>query len=197
KILTALRSSEVASDPSNILLLLSVQKSKTSESNTIQLCTVQRVVRTNFFVSEINTPHFILFSSTSLISSSEKEEIAFSAYKNLKTSYAIYQKLFPGSEILFSIKKRSNKPWLADGLVEQFKANQCLPFHVSHQDHPYYEGVQIKTLVRDGDQELEVADAGFTDWARKITGKKDLYYFIHGIGMDRLLSLNSFHESGA
>lgn len=192
-VLSALRGCEVVSDPTTLMLPLMTREvcDKRSPLSELHWAASQRVVRTNLMQVPDFKPHFALFAACSLVRSENTDTLLDTALNHLRLQREIYTACGIDNFEL-RIRAKGRKKYLADALVERL--NQSREFnHVleSASGTDYYEGFQIKTLVKvqtaNQLETLELADCGFVDWAAQLKGHKNLHSFISGIGLERLL----------
>ena len=189
-VLSALRSCEVLSDPSNALsLLLLHQWLLDKKEKALRLCASHQILRAQKFDRPGCTPHFRLFSSCSLLRTKEASEIVQEALIHLhlvKDVAKMCQVEFTRS-ILYP-KKRSAH--LAKLLAEELE-KLGLPFRVANEeDDPstYYYGFRFTTDFKTKDGWSNIGDCGLVDWAAQIVSQKSLVLITNGLGIDRLLA---------
>ena len=189
-VLTALRSCEVLSDPSNMLALLLLYRwLKDKEKEALRLCASHQVVRTQFFDHPGSTSHFRLFSSCSLIKTKEAPVIANEVLRHLLFVKDVVKKLaIAGSRSTLHIKRKGSH--LALALVDEAK-RQGLDLQQAaakeEDEGSYYYGLRIITDFERKDGWVNVGDCGLVDWASQIASQKDLVLVTNGLGLDRLL----------
>lgn len=192
-VLSALRGCEVVSDPTNVMLPLMTQLvcDKRAPLNELHWAGCQRVVRTNLMQFPDFKPHFALFAACSLIRSSETDTLLDLALNHLRLQREIYSS-FGLNNFELRIRAKGRKKYLADALIERLAQDREFTYVLeSASGTDYYEGFQIKSLARAGSETIELADCGFVDWAAQLKGNKQLHTFISGIGIERLLGLQT------
>lgn len=196
-VVSALRGTEILSDPTNMLAILLADQMKRGEVDgraPLHYCTAVRVLRGQAFP---DIPGFYAHFGLFCIVSAAKDTGSYTSEKQLlKKHLACYKKLFQeqyDASLSVVLRKRSG---YADGdgffasmtaLVQEELPDIPLSFDVDHADNNYYKGVNFKLFVQKGDQQIEVGDGGFVDWLQRMTGNKKQRCLISGIGLDRLL----------
>jgi hypothetical protein len=72
---------------------------------------------------------------------------------------------------------------LLTGNQDLFWADKKVRF-IESFDNNYYKTIQFKIFLKRGDQEMDLADGGVTDWTQKLLGNKKHRLFISGLGLD-------------
>jgi hypothetical protein len=184
RVLSALRSSEVVSDPTNVLALECSQQLQASPKTEVHLATSHRVVRAQPVTRQPGyAQHFRLFALGS--AGIERKDHAFTIDTlalHVRTLLAAFDRLEHDGyalgrrrvEILSSPERRS----LGDHLASLLDADH------RPLEHPYYSGglrYRIWVTVADG-EELPLADGGTFDWLRHLASNRRAVFVGSGLG---------------
>jgi hypothetical protein len=196
-VVSTIRSTEVAADPTNGLALLAASRRRgllardARSSERVSLAALQRVIRGQRFDEDGRSfSHFELFGLVT--AGRDVGDLTFesrSALQHLRIVVAALTAL-DASAIRLELTD------LAGGrfgeLVEQLRsALEDARVEVAERpDRPsgrnYYDGFCFKAFPTFGSETFEVADGGFVDWTRKLVGNEKERLLISGIGLDRL-----------
>jgi len=198
KIMTALRGTEVAADPTNMLALETASRIKKGILNTTasisypDLCTVHRILRAQPFEGDFR-PHFSPFCRTT----SGIDTGSYTFEKQALTLHItmcrdILREIL-GATTAIHFEAR-NGYTDTPGLITSIRDHLTplfpdISFTASHTDsgNTYYKGLQFYiTAIRDKTR-IPVGEGGFTDWTQQLTGNKKQRLLICGIGLDLLI----------
>jgi hypothetical protein len=186
RVLSALRSTEIVSDPTNVLALECAARLRTRPGTTAHLTTSQRVIRAQFLPKLPGyTQHFRIFVLAS--GGVETKEHGFTVDSMLlhvrtmlraldrleQHGYAFGQRRI---DILSTPARKALGERIVDGLG-------ALAIH-KPLEHAYYSGglrYQIWVTAADG-TELPLIDGGSFDWLSKIASNRRAVYVASGAG---------------
>jgi hypothetical protein len=196
KVVTAMRASEVAADPTNALALEAAVRRRAGERpGTVRLAAFQRVVR-----AQLPPPGFLPhFSLLGLVTAGrddgghrfEKDAVgehvrALAAGLEAAGTGPVELALTPLSQAGDTISAA-----LTDALADAPVTVVVDPGRQSGRG--YYRELCFKLCVRvsepDGPAWAEVGDGGFTDWSARLTASAKERLLISGIGIDRVVAM--------
>ncbi|WP_428654289.1 hypothetical protein [Runella sp.] len=192
KILSALRSTEVVADATNLLALEAVTRRKQTffDQNTIRLCTVHRHLRTPY-VKLPFTAHFKIFCMVT--AGKDTGSLLFEKQHLVEHIRFItdFLKSFPAVEAVKVVLKSTQKEntsfaSLRDTVMEEIKD---VMFVKEEVEQPYYQIIQFKVFVTIAQKEVEIADGGFVDWSQKLSNNRKERMLTSGIGIELLFKL--------
>ncbi|MCP2202672.1 hypothetical protein [Lentzea flava] len=168
-VLSTIRGTEVAADPTNALALEAAVRRQTGPSD-VRLATVQRVVRAQLFEGAGRFAHFTLFAAVS--AGRDRGSLAFERHH-------FHEHLDFLREACGDVEIRVT---VLDPRFEVVRGD--LPTDPSRRTG-YYKGLCYKVFL-DG---VEIGDGGFVDWTQTLLGNRKERLLITGIGVDRLSQL--------
>lgn len=168
-ILSTMRGTEVAADPTNALALEAALLRQAGPDD-VRLAAVQRVVRAQLFGGAGRFAHFTLFAAVS--AGRDRGSLAFE-HEHFAEHIAFLREACGDVEFRVTV------------LDPQFEVVRGdLPAEPSRRTG-YYQGLCFK-VFRDG---VEIGDGGFVDWTARLTGNRKERLLISGVGVDRLATL--------
>ena len=198
-VVSALRGTEILSDPSNMLAIIIADKLRNkTASNRLPLhyATTARVVRAQEFAGTASFAHFGLYCMIS----SGRDIGSYACEKELLEKHLLFYKVMLKaqfkSKMSIVLRKRSGYNDI-NGFFEQMTevVQSMLPdtplsFDLDDVDNKYYQGINFKIYMETADEKFEIGDGGFVDWFNQMLGSKKERGLISGIGLDRLLLLD-------
>jgi hypothetical protein len=195
KVLTTIRASEVAADPTNALALeASVRRRALDRATTVKLAGLQRVVRAQRFQGAGALAHFTLLGlvtagrdegSYRFERSALAEHLRFAVAGLAATGLRhLHVALTPLSEAGERIAAAVIDE--LDGDRGPAAAAVIVLDHTRQRGRGYYRDVCFKVNAHVCGTLEEIGDGGFTDWTRKLTASQKERLLISGIGLDRL-----------
>lgn len=188
KIVSALRGTEVVSDPTNLMALECARRLHGNPRQVVRLATCHRCVR----AQEIpNKPgfarHFGIFCLAT--AGREEKDHAFQVgalVEHITTHLAALDRLerhgyaFPGRSLkVLATEARSA---LGDRIAAAFPAPSLVTTR-EVLDHPYYDGLRFMIGVRAPDgNDVPLIDGGAFDWVSKLASNKRLVFVASGMG---------------
>ncbi|MFI6102468.1 hypothetical protein ACIA8G_43550 [Lentzea sp. NPDC051213] len=168
-VLSTVRGTEVAADPTNALALEAAVRRQTGADD-VRLAAVQRVVRAQRFSGAGRFAHFTLFAAVS--AGRDRGSLAFE-----RQHFAEHVEFLRAAcgDVEFRVT-------VLDPRFEVVRGD--LPADPSRHTG-YYKGLCFK-VFRDG---VEIGDGGFTDWTQRLMGNRKERLLISGVGVDRLATL--------
>ena len=193
KVLTALRNTEVQSDPTNSIALhyASLKKNNELSEKTYNFSNVSRVIRTQVFSNPNFTPHFPILSliSCGMDTGSfefEKTEI----YKHFAITQDVCKSVFGFNNLFFEIipckEYDSNSPLISNSLSHIKNSGFDVRIAESDSQNNYYYGMRIKVKIIADGVEYEIGDGGLLDWTQKLLANKKERMLTMGLGIQLL-----------
>ena len=196
-VISAVRGTEVVSDPTNMLAIIIaglLKKKEIDNRNPVHYCSTMRVVRAQVFPTRRGYySHFGIFS----IVSSGKDSGSYKCEKNLLAKQlTYYRKLLVekyDAKLSVVLRKRrgyTNGDRLYESMAEM--VNDELPgvpvsLDPEYEENNYYKGIHFTIYMEKGHECVEIGDGGFVSWTQQMTGNKKERCLVSGIGLDRLL----------
>jgi hypothetical protein len=168
-VLSTIRGTEVAADPTNALALEAAVRRQSGPSD-VRLASVQRVVRTQLFDGAGRFAHFTLFAAVS--AGRDRGSLAFER-QHFHEHLEFLREACGDVEVRVTV---------LDPRFEVVRGD--LPADPSRHTG-YYKGLCYKVFL-DG---VEIGDGGFVDWTQTLLGNRKERLLITGIGVDRLATL--------
>lgn len=195
-IVSALRGTEILSDPSNMLAIIIADKLKRKEESNktpIHLATTARTIRAQNFSGKNFYSHFGLYCMVS----SGKDTGSYACEKELLEKHLNYYKEILNEKengcfsiILHRRNGYKDSEGFFDKMLNTFKLI-CPHTNISIQNddihNNYYKGINFKISLVNGSEIIEIIDGGFVDWTYQMLGNKKERCLISGIGLDRYL----------
>lgn len=193
KIISAIRNTEVLADATNALALhIAHRKLSGDTTPLIRYCTVHRHVRAmQLPPGKGYTPHFKIACMVAAGKDTGNFEFERTNLKaQLQHIHHLLTTQFGINDVRFKIQTRAGYK-NGDALIKAVV--DALPFDIISDPTPaennYYKGIQFKTIVSAGGNDIEIADGGFVDWTQQLTGNKKERCLIAGIGLSLLVKL--------
>ncbi|PZF80725.1 hypothetical protein C1I92_24610 [Jiangella anatolica] len=183
KIVTTVRGTDVAADPTNGLALeAAVRRRSDAAGGVARLAAIQRVVRAQLAGGPARFAHFSLFAQVTAgrdVGSLGFERTALA--EQLAVIDTALRRLGAGEVEVRLTVLDPRFQLVADGV----EGGVLDPDRESGRG--YYEGLCFKVMARLGDAELvEIGDGGFTGWTRGLLSNRKERLLISGLGIDRL-----------
>ena len=215
KVVTAIRASEVAADPTNALALEAASRRALGGDGFVRLAGVQRVVRAQRFPAG-SYPHFSLLGlvtagrdtgSLRFEVAALGEHLRF-AIDGLRAaaeaSPGTAAEASPGtvagaSRVQVAVTPLSDaglriEAQVVSSLAGGGGAAEFVTDDARQAGRGYYRDVCFKVNVYDNGEFVEIGDGGFTDWTAKLTSNAKERLLISGYGLDRLAMFG--HKGG-
>ena len=186
KVVSALRGTEVVSDPTNVLALECARRLRRDPDRIVRLATSHRCVRAQEIPKQPGfAHHFRMFSLVS--AAREQPDQAFTvnaAVEHIATILAALERLeqhgyaFPDRRV--TVLAASPKASVADRVAAGV---QGVPVVRDALDHPYYGGLRFQISTRSTlGQSLPLIDGGAFDWVGKLAANHRLAFVATGMG---------------
>jgi len=195
-VVSAVRGTEILSDPTNMLAILIADKRRNKEEDggSLHYCTTARVLRAQVFPdSPRHFSHFGIFC----IVSAGRDGGSYSCEKDLMLKHlSYYKKLLLEkyrAQLTVTLRKRggyTDGGGFFDGMASLIKdelPDVPVSFDLEHEGNRYYQGLNFKLYMERESGSIEIGDGGYVDWVQRMTGNRKERCLISGIGIDRLL----------
>jgi hypothetical protein len=197
KVVSTIRGSEVAADPTNALALeAALRRQRMSQDDPrsagcVRLGAIQRVVRAQWFGQASMIPHFTLLGLVS--AGRDTGNLAFErqhAIEHLSLAADLVAAAGgQGTEIRLTTLEERFAP-VVEG-VEKALSGRSDVLVVKDPDRAsgrgYYTGLCFKVYATVAHEWREVGDGGFVGWTQKLLGNRKERLLISGIGVERLI----------
>jgi hypothetical protein len=182
KIVSTVRGSEVAADPTNVLALEAAQRR--DGDNVVRLAATQRVVRAQPFAGPASWAHFQIFG---LVTAGRDRGHRFFERVHLgeHIAYQVAALQAAGADHIQVELTDLTGEWTAvvAELQERFDA-------VVNPDRQggagYYEGLCFKVNPTFAGETIETGDGGVVDWTQQLRNNRKERCVISGLGVDRI-----------
>ena len=186
RVLSALRSTEVVSDPTNVLALHCTLRLREQPNRAVHFATCQRVVRAQPVPKLPGyTQHFRIFALAS--AGLEQKDHAFTVETvslHIRTMLAALTRLeqhgFEFGARRVEIRATNQRAALADRIAEL----QAVATHRTVLEHDYYSGgirYVVWVTTREG-TEVPLIDGGTFDWVAKLSANRRAMFVASGAG---------------
>jgi len=186
KVLSALRGTEVVSDPTNVLALECARRLRRDPATVVRLATSHRCVRAQEIPKVRGlTANFRIFSLVS--AGLERQNHAFvveavaehmTVMLNALDALEQHGFVFPDRRI--SVWATEEKTALGDRIVAAIGQPAVARAVL---EHPYYHGLRFQITARSSDGvEMPLIDGGAFDWVAKLTSNRRAVYVASGLG---------------
>jgi hypothetical protein len=188
RILSALKVSEVVSDPSNMLgLILTENWKKHRNLNATHLATVHRCLRPTAENKPLHQPHFLLFALAAFIPSKDPQLLVASLFQQVQ----FHLNLCGPAQIRLSFQAYPGDPRLFSELKTRLKIEN-LPCELREISPPcegtYYTGCRVLIDVKINHEWVNMSDLGIVTWPAELSGQGHLRLVISGMGVERYIA---------
>ena len=193
KIISALRSTEVVADATNVLALqLALMLKNKPKLRSIRFAAVHRHIRAQHFDNPNFTAHFGIFCLASAGKDRGNFEFELEeANRHIALVLNLLQKYFAKDLLSIKFILRDENPNLRIRLEESPNCWSGLPLHFeTDTSQEYYKQFQFKIYVKLGENLIDFADGGPVDWVATLTGNQKIRSFISGVGLELVLKLS-------
>jgi hypothetical protein len=186
KTVSALRGTEVVSDPTNVLALECARRLRQDAGQVVRLATSHRCVRAQEIPKRPgHAAHFRLFCLAT--AGRERRDHAFvveALVEQIATHLAAFERLEGHGYRFFDLRVKVLSTPARIPLAERV-AGAVRNASVSREsfDHPYYDGLRflINARTAEGD-DIFLSDGGAFDWLRKLTSNRRMTFVASGMG---------------
>ena len=192
KVVTAMRATEVAADPTNALALEAAVRRKAADiRGTVRLAAFQRVVRAQLPAPGF-LPHFSLFGLVTAGRDDgghrfEREAVA-EHVRSLAAGLAAAG-LGPAQLACTPLSPAGEAVTAALPAALTGSPVRVVTDRQRQAGRGYYRDLCFKLNVRAGPAWAEVGDGGFTDWTARLTASSKERLLISGVGIDRVVAM--------
>ncbi|MFG2819799.1 hypothetical protein ACGFX4_10270 [Kitasatospora sp. NPDC048365] len=199
KVVATVRGSEVAADPTNALALEAARRRSAALAadhrcaEPVRLAANQRVVRAQHFAAPGQHAHFQLFA---LVTAGRDTGGGSFERRHLVDHLWFAARATAGAGLSGTEIRLTCLDASAAGLLTHAREALSAAPGVAVVDDPdrttgrgYYTGLCYKVHTTVDGRPVELADGGFVDWTRRLTGNRKERLLIGGFGVDRLAAL--------
>jgi hypothetical protein len=186
KTVSALRGTEVVSDPTNAMALECARRLRQDPRQIVRLATCHRCVRAQAFPKLPGyAAHFRLFClATAGRERRDHDFVVEALAEQIATHLAALDRLERHGYGISDRRVKILATAARAGLAERIAATvRGAPVTRESLEHPYYDGLRFMINVRDPEgQDLFLSDGGAFDWLRKLTSNRRLTFVASGMG---------------
>jgi hypothetical protein len=171
RIISTMRSSEVVSDPCNVLALEAALRRRSSVDQ-VHLASCHRVLRAQRFVDSNAFAHFVLFA---LVSSARDSGTARTEAQLLIMHLGFWQQVLDdllgaswGRFAYTLIDNQSIGDRLVDAIQSELPDAPLTEYPERTQGIGYYHTAAFKIMAKTETHELEIGDGGFVGWTAEL-----------------------------
>jgi hypothetical protein len=171
RIISTMRSSEVVSDPCNVLALEAALRRRSSVDQ-VHLASCHRVLRAQRFVDSNAFAHFVLFA---LVSSARDSGTARTEAQLLIMHLSFWQQVLDdllgaswGRFAYTLIDNQSIGDRLVDAIQSELPDAPLTEYPERTQGIGYYHTAAFKIMAKTETHELEIGDGGFVGWTAEL-----------------------------
>ena len=184
RVLSALRATEVVSDPTNVLALECAERLRANATTAVHLATCQRVIRAQPFPDKPGyAAHFRIFVLASAGRETKDHAFAVGALvQHITTMQRALDRLeqhgYQFGARRVDILATPARAALADRVAEQVPSTRKV------LDHAYYSGGvrYMLWVTHTSGEEMPIIDGGIFDWVAKLTTNQRNVYVASGMG---------------
>ena len=197
RVITTVRGSEVAADPTNGLALEAAlrrrahTRSSPRSAESVSLACVQRVTRAQRFDGPMSFAHFSLLGMVLAGRDTGNHAFERQSLVNLLTSMVAIVRACGADRAVVSVTNFDARRATADvtGQVAEQLAQKGISVRLDETrtaGRGYYPSVCFKVHAIFGDEEFEVGDGGFVPWTQRLLSNAKERLLTGGIGLDRM-----------
>ncbi|MEV4178439.1 hypothetical protein [Nonomuraea sp. NPDC049709] len=175
-VISTIRNSEVAADPTNALALEAALRRRADPTRPVRLAALQRVVRAQRFEGAASYAHFTLFAV--ITAGRDTGDLAFE-----RTHAAEHLAVLTAAVRACGGADAEARVTVLDERFERVAAElDATPDPDRPGGRGYYTGLCFKIYGKGA----EVGDGGFVDWTARLLGNRKERLLISALGIDRL-----------
>jgi hypothetical protein len=192
-VVTTVRANEAAADPTVALALEVAERRSDSRTRRTdepeRLATIQRIVRGQLFKAPKAFTHFSIFGLVSAGRSKPREQFdARALQEHLAVHIAALSRVAESVEVVVSSAETRPGRDLIESVRQQWHGQTDVTVKEDRErlsQQRYYRRACFKVNAVIGDEKLEIADGGFTDWTERMLDDRHERLLISGAGLDR------------
>jgi hypothetical protein len=192
KVITALRASEVAADPTNALALEAATRRIAHRHEPVRLAALQRVVRAQATEQPGHFAHFGLLGIVTAGRDDGGHRFEREAVAEHVRVIAAGLTAMPAGAIQLALTPLTPAGEAIAGTVAELISGAPVTVVIDNDRRAgrgYYRELCFKINVLAGGEWAEIGDGGFTDWAARLTASNKERLLISGVGIDRVAVL--------
>ncbi|MGP4098842.1 hypothetical protein [Nonomuraea sp. KM90] len=175
-VISTIRNSEVAADPTNALALEAALRRRADPTRPVRLAALQRVVRAQRFEGAASYAHFTLFAV--ITAGRDTGDLAFE-----RAHAAEHLAVLTAAVRACGGADAETRVTVLDDRFERVAAElDATPDPDRQGGRGYYSGLCFKIYGKG----VEVGDGGFVDWTARLLGNRKERLLISALGIDRL-----------
>jgi len=194
-VVTTIRMTEVAADPTNQLALEAAVRRKAQldvdarSLEQVSLCTVDRVVRAQVFEGLRSFAHFSMLGAVISGRGLARHQFESRALEAVLAAMSSFVTDTTGRPVRIQLSDFDGAfGAVIDGVAERVTTERvrCTVDNERQAGRGYYPNVCFKLSVDTGDEIIEVGDGGFVDWAAALLQNRKERLLIAGVSLERL-----------
>jgi hypothetical protein len=192
RMVSTMRSSEVVSDPCNVLALEAALRRRANVGQ-VHLASCHRVLRAQRFVESNALAHFVLFA---LVSSARDSGTASTEAQLLIMHLSFWQQVLDdllgptwGRFAYTLIDNQSIGHRLVDAIQSELPNAPLTEYPERTQGIGYYRTAAFKIMAKTETNELEIGDGGFVDWTAELIPNAKERCLISCVAPERIAGL--------
>ena len=195
-IVSATRSTEVVSDPTNVLAMEASLRRKKFSNNDINLCCIHRAVRAQSFDNSNLSAHFEVFCMVS--AGKDRGNFTFEKdmlIKHINFYLDLLENISKGlqlSVIIIPLPEKNDVIESFDPIINDLKKSLTsfpVTIRKSKDKFSYYKTFRFNIVLHKNNNEYLLVDGGFTDWSQHLLSNKKERLLTSGLGVEYLLKL--------
>ncbi len=195
KVVSSVRSLEVAADPTVALAIVAAQRRAAESTPTLHLGAVQRIVRAQPFGAQ-GQQHFTVLALVS--AGRDTGHLAFETAAIGDHLRALATAVGAVTQAPVEIRLTDLRSDGRTGILDAARQACGATPNVAVVEDPdrvagrgYYRDLCFKVIVHPGPDEVEIGDGGFTDWTAQLLGNRKERLLTSGLGLDRLVTVGA------
>jgi hypothetical protein len=194
RVITTVRSNEVAADPTNVLALEAAIRRRTllrqdaRSSKLVRLAASQRITRAQVFEGEGAFAHFVIFGLVT--AGRDTGDLAFerdAVVEHVRFAAEAIRRV-TGSDVVVELTD-----WTGGDMRDVARLVRDTDPNADVRDRPdreggraYYDRMCFKAYASSSGQPFEIADGGLVDWTQQLVPSRKERLMISGLGVERL-----------
>ena len=189
RIISTVRGSEVVSDLTNVLALEAARRRRETGVSEVHLAAHHRMIRAQQFPSGYSA-HFSLFALVSSARGHAGRATELSLLRAHGQAWTALLTPLLGAGGFVIICSTYGDATLARQILDEVGPEVPSLIEDPEREHGrgYYAPASIKIMARDGEDEQEIGDGGFTDWTARLTADAKERCVISCVATERLLA---------